>query len=102
MRICLESSIGNGSNATTLFDDNGSGGLARWAARLRVFPAGRTMMIRLPGLLLLLLATTSAPARAAGPAVRWDFGQEETTLLVAHGTVHRDVPGPRPPEFPDF
>src|SRR5690606_11761123 len=32
----------------------------------------------------------------------WHFGSEEETPLVAHGGVHRDVPGPRPPEFPDF
>lgn len=35
-------------------------------------------------------------------AVRWDFGAEETTPLRSHGTVHRDTPGPRPPEYPDF
>ena len=29
-------------------------------------------------------------------------GAEEATPLVAHGGVQRDVPGPRPPEFPDF
>jgi len=34
--------------------------------------------------------------------VRWDFGAEETSQLEAHGGVHRDVPGPRPPEFPDM
>jgi mono/diheme cytochrome c family protein len=38
----------------------------------------------------------------AVPAYRWDFGAEETTKLEEHGGVHRDVPGPRPPEFPDF
>jgi mono/diheme cytochrome c family protein len=36
------------------------------------------------------------------PAARWDFGAEETTPLRSHGGVHRDVPGPRPPEYPDF
>ncbi len=36
------------------------------------------------------------------PAFRWDFGAEEATKLESHGGVHRDVPGPRPPEFPDF
>jgi len=39
---------------------------------------------------------------AAELVARWDFGTEETTRLIAHGGVHRDVPGPRPPEFPDF
>ncbi len=34
--------------------------------------------------------------------VRWDFGAEETTPLRSHGGVHRDVPGPRPPIYPDF
>jgi hypothetical protein len=33
---------------------------------------------------------------------RWDFGTEETTPLVPHGNVHRDQPGPRPPEFPSL
>jgi cytochrome c553 len=37
----------------------------------------------------------------AVPVVRWDFGAEETSQLEPHGGVHRDVPGPRPPEFPD-
>ncbi|WP_435017208.1 DUF1553 domain-containing protein [Tundrisphaera sp. TA3] len=50
----------------------------------------------------LLIVVSALTARAAGPAVRWDFGQEETTPLVARGTVQRDVPGPRPPEFPDL
>jgi mono/diheme cytochrome c family protein len=36
------------------------------------------------------------------PAARWDFGTEETTPLQSQGGVHRDVPGPRPPEYPDF
>ncbi|MEA3208222.1 MAG: hypothetical protein QOE70_1279 [Chthoniobacter sp.] len=39
---------------------------------------------------------------AAEPIARWDFGTEETTKLIEHGAVHRDLPGPRPPEFPDF
>jgi hypothetical protein len=36
------------------------------------------------------------------PVVRWDFNSEETLPLHSHGTVHRDVPGPRPPDYPDF
>ncbi|MES2788051.1 MAG: DUF1549 domain-containing protein, partial [Planctomycetota bacterium] len=37
------------------------------------------------------------------PAViRWDFGTEESTPLRSHGTVLRDVAGPRPPRYPDF
>lgn len=51
---------------------------------------------------ILLAALYAANAHAAAPVARWDFGAEETTPLVAHGDVHRDVPGPRPPEFPDF
>ena len=43
------------------------------------------------------IATSSAAVVA-----RWDFGTEEPTRLTPHGGVHRDVPGPRPPEFPDF
>lgn len=39
---------------------------------------------------------------AAPPVIRWEFGTEETSKLQTHGGVHRDVPGPRPPEFPDF
>lgn len=42
------------------------------------------------------------PAHAAELVARWSFGTEETTRLSAHGGVHRDQPGPRPPEFPDF
>ena len=39
---------------------------------------------------------------AAEPVARWEFGQEETSKLTAVGGVHRDVPGPAPPEFPDM
>lgn len=38
----------------------------------------------------------------APPVAYWEFDTEESTPLVAQGGVHRDVPGPRPPEFPDF
>ena len=34
--------------------------------------------------------------------IRWNFGAEETTPLEANDGVHRDVPGPRPPDYPDF
>jgi cytochrome c553 len=43
-----------------------------------------------------------ARAVAADPVARWGFGTEETSRLTEHGGVHRDLPGPRPPEFPDF
>ncbi|QDV26426.1 DUF1553 domain-containing protein [Aureliella helgolandensis] len=50
-------------------------------------------------LLLLVSFTTSL---ASEPAVRWDFGSEETMPLTVHGNVARDQAGPRPPEFPDM
>jgi len=34
--------------------------------------------------------------------VRWEFESEETSRLRSVGTVHRDVPGPRSPLYPDF
>ena len=61
------------------------------------------MQLRLcVGIAALVMVAFGSRATAAAPVVRWDFGQEETTHLVAHRIVHRDVPGPRPPEFPDF
>ena len=52
---------------------------------------------------ILLAYLLSLPVTSqAGPVVRWDFGEEETTRIRAVGNVHRDVPGPRPPEFPEF
>ncbi|MDO8541365.1 MAG: DUF1553 domain-containing protein [Opitutaceae bacterium] len=41
-------------------------------------------------------------ARAAGPVARWDFGEEDFSRAIAVGSVQRDVPGPRPPEYPGF
>jgi mono/diheme cytochrome c family protein len=58
-----------------------------------------TMKLGLASLATLLLITGFA---WSDPVAHWDFGPEETSPLVAHGGVHRDVPGPRPPEFPDF
>ena len=49
----------------------------------------------------LLLCSSSWMAFSA-PVFRWDFGSEEATVLEPHGAVHRDVPGPRSPEFPEF
>lgn len=59
------------------------------------------------GLFVILLLRNSALISAAAPSVvapsaSWEFDSEEATPLLAHGGVHRDVPGPRPPEFPDF
>lgn len=44
----------------------------------------------------------AASASAAVPVARWDFNEEDTSRAVAVGAVQRDVPGPRPPMFPDF
>lgn len=51
---------------------------------------------------LLLTISSSMMAADVAPIVRWDFNAEETLPLRSHGSVHRDVPGPRPPEYPDF
>ena len=50
-------------------------------------------------ILVPLLLTAAA---GADPVVQGRFGTEETSRLVPHGGMHRDVRGPRPPEFPDF
>jgi hypothetical protein len=55
-----------------------------------------------PCLLLLVLACFTAAASAATPVARWDFNEEDTSRAIAVGAVQRDVPGPRPPVFPDF
>ncbi|MBA2115275.1 DUF1553 domain-containing protein [Bremerella alba] len=52
--------------------------------------------------LSLAMACLGVTVQASEPAVMWDFGTEEETPLIAHGGVHRDVPGPRPPAYPDF
>lgn len=36
------------------------------------------------------------------PVAQWNFGEEEQTPLHPRGGVHRDIPGPRSPEYPDF
>lgn len=53
---------------------------------------------------LVFSAFAAGATRAADPTpvVRWDFSAEEATPLQSIGGVHRDVPGPRPPEYPDF
>ncbi|QDV70482.1 Planctomycete cytochrome C [Rosistilla carotiformis] len=48
---------------------------------------------------------TVMPALAVAdedPIAFWEFGPEEATPLRPVGGIHRDVPGPRPPVFPDF
>jgi hypothetical protein len=51
---------------------------------------------------LLVLSFPVAMGRAAGPVARWDFGEEDVSRAVAVGEIQRDVPGPRPPEYPGF
>lgn len=51
--------------------------------------------------ILAIVLSAVSPVFAA-PVAKWDFGQEETSKLKAVGGVHRDVPGPRAPEFPDM
>ena len=51
---------------------------------------------------LLPLSLTSLALGASAPVARWDFGEEDVSRAVPVGAVQRDVPGPRPPEFPDF
>jgi mono/diheme cytochrome c family protein len=49
-----------------------------------------------------LAVVTAWPSAAAETVAFWHFGSEETSRLEPVGAVHRDQPGPRPPEFPDF
>lgn len=63
----------------------------------RFLPAGK-----IGAALLAAMACFSTTSRAEDLVAHWDFGVEETSKLIAHGGVHRDLPGPRPPEFPDF
>ncbi|WP_145253475.1 DUF1553 domain-containing protein [Planctomycetes bacterium Pan216] len=54
-------------------------------------------------LLLLLVGAWPAPLVADDkPVAYWGFGTEESSPLEPHGSVHRDVPGPRPDLYPDF
>src|SRR5438270_5996640 len=55
----------------------------------------------LRGFVPLVVAVVALVAQGE-PVARWSFGTEETSRLTEHGGVHRDLPGPRPPEFPDF
>jgi mono/diheme cytochrome c family protein len=50
----------------------------------------------------LLVVSLVVPAARSGPVARWDFGEEDVSRAVAVGTIQRDVPGPRPPEYPGF
>ncbi len=51
---------------------------------------------------MLGMASPDSIAAAEEPIAAWEFGTEEATPLRSVGGVHRDVPGPRPPSFPDF
>ena len=48
------------------------------------------------------LLMQTARGEESSLVARWEFGAEETTPLQPVGGVHRDVPGPRPPVYPDF
>ncbi|TWT60288.1 Planctomycete cytochrome C [Rubinisphaera italica] len=57
----------------------------------------------MPLLVLLMFASAqSLLADATAPVAYWGFGNEESTRLESHGGVHRDVAGPRAPEYPGF
>lgn len=60
------------------------------------------LRFRCAAVLILLGAIDPPRAPGATPVAAWAFSAEEETPLLAHGGVHRDVPGPRPPEYPDF
>lgn len=61
------------------------------------------MIVRLSLCSVFWLSFLTSSWAANPPAeIRWNFGAEETTPLQANEGVHRDVPGPRPPEYPDF
>jgi mono/diheme cytochrome c family protein len=51
------------------------------------------------GLLFLLITHSLSSAETVA---FFRFSAEETSKLEPHGSVHRDQPGPRSPEFPDF
>jgi len=69
----------------------------------RVCPHYRgTLRFPLAVWLFSLIACTATAAELIQPIASWQFGTEETARLTPHGGVHRDQPGPRPPEFPDF
>jgi mono/diheme cytochrome c family protein len=76
----------------------GSGRIGRSPLRLPLL----SPPMKLPVFALPCLVLGALSAVAAAPVVRWDFGEEEFTRLEPVGAVQRDVPGPRPPEFPDF
>ncbi len=58
-----------------------------------------------PTVLVMLAAQCAPCCLGAEPpelVARWSFGTEEISRLSEHGNIHRDQPGPREPEFPDF
>jgi hypothetical protein len=52
--------------------------------------------------LLVSFAVGAAATLVAAPVARWDFGEEDVSRVVSVGSIEREVPGPRRPEFPDF
>lgn len=62
----------------------------------------RSRALALLALVALLTTLSVQPVAAETMVASWEFGTEEETPLRSHGGVHRDVPGPRPPMFPDF
>ncbi|MCA9089235.1 MAG: DUF1553 domain-containing protein [Planctomycetaceae bacterium] len=70
--------------------------------RFRMVSVRRCSSVALLGVGMLLILSHAAQSAEPVPVARWDFGAEESTPLVPHGSLHRDLPGPRPPEYPDF
>ena len=73
------------------------------SGRTRGTDIPRRLILRwLTGIVVAAWLAPNLPADESSPIVRWDFEEEEATPLQSHGGVQRDVPGPRPPEYPDF
>ncbi len=77
-------------------------GEASGPTRLRTPPPSLASFMNTPRSILPVLAGLVSASWAATPVARWDFNEEDTSRAVAAGAVERDVPGPRPPAFPDF
>jgi hypothetical protein len=60
------------------------------------------MLMRIHQVVLVSAVLAWGVASAGAQSVAWEFGAESATPMTPSGQVHRDVPGPRPPEFPDF
>ena len=51
---------------------------------------------------LIRLFVFGATTCSATPVAKWDFGEEDVSRVVSVGSIEREAPGPRPPDFPDF